>query len=135
VAAPRETPDSLIGRALETVKSRLTAPDPAKLAIDFEHSMRSATLRVWVDDAVVMNEALDGRVSREIAGLKVFKGRTSDTLDLAPGRHVVHVEVEWEGSAKSQTIAATFEAGKTRRLQVRLGSLGGLRRNLSLEWR
>jgi Protein kinase domain len=135
LASPSETPGSLIGRALERVKSGLAPPEPAQLAIDFEHSLKSGSLKVWVDDEIVMDEGLDGQVSREIAGFKFRKGRTSDTLELAPGRHVVRVEVEWEGSAKSQTIAGNFEAGKTRRLQARLGSLGGLRRNLSLEWR
>ncbi len=135
LASPTATPDSLLERALERVKSGLNAPEPAQLEIDFEHSLKSGTLRVWVDDSIAMDQSVDGRVSREIAGLKLRRGRASDTLELSPGRHVVRVEVEWEGSAKTQTIIGNFEAGKTRRLEVRLGSLGGLRRNLSLEWR
>jgi eukaryotic-like serine/threonine-protein kinase len=132
-AAPTATPESLIARAIERVTSGLG--EPAHLTIDFEHSLKSGRLKVWVDDEPVMDERIDGRVSKDIAGFKLRKGRKSDTLDIAPGRHVVRVDVEWEGSAKTQSITGNFEAGKTLRLEARLGSLGGLRRNLSLEWR
>jgi serine/threonine-protein kinase len=127
------TPESLIGRAIERVTSGLR--EPAHLEIDFEHSLKSGRLKVWVDDDPVMDERIDGRVSKDIAGFKLRKGRKSDTLDVSPGRHVVRVDVEWEGTAKTQTITGNFEAGKTLRLEARLGSLGGLRKSLSLEWR
>ncbi len=111
------------------------APAPARLMIDFEHSLKSGTLKVWVDEELVVEERLDGRVTREIGGLKFRKGRHSDSLELAPGRHLVRIEVEWEGSLKTESIGGNFEPGQTRRLEARMGSLGGLRRNLSLEWR
>jgi hypothetical protein len=90
---------------------------------------------VWIDDDSVMDERIDGRVAKDIGGFKLRKGRKTDTLDVSPGRHTVRVNVEWEGNAKTQTITGNFEAGKTLVLVARLGSLGGLRKSLSLEWR
>ncbi len=134
-ASPTPTPPSLIERALEGVTSALSAPDSAQLMIDFEHSLKSGTLKVWVDDEEVIDERLDGRVTRDIGGLKFRKGRHSDSLELAPGRHQVRVQVAWEGGSKTESIWGNFEPGQTRHLQARMGSLGGLRRNLSLDWR
>jgi Protein kinase domain len=133
IASPTPTPESLLKKAIQRVTSGLG--EPARLTIDFEHSMKSGTLKVWVDDDQVMDERIDGRVSKDIGGFKLRKGRKTDTLDLSPGRHLVRVDVEWEGNAKTQTITGNFEAGKMMVLEARLGSLGGLRRNLSLEWR
>jgi hypothetical protein len=132
---PSPSPEGLVQKTVERIASALSAPDPAHLEIDFEHSLRSGALRVWVDDDEVIEEQLDGRVTKDIGGLKLRKGRHSDSLELAPGRHVVRVQVTWEGGSKTESIAGKFEPGQTRRLEARMGSLGGLRRNLSLEWR
>jgi eukaryotic-like serine/threonine-protein kinase len=108
--------------------------DPAHLLINFEHSLKAGVLRVWVDDQPVIEEAFGGRVTREIGGIKLRKGRLSDALEVSPGRREVRVQVSWEDSAKTQRIFTNFKPGSTYRLKARLGSLGGLRKDLSLEW-
>ncbi|MGE0454433.1 MAG: serine/threonine-protein kinase [Vicinamibacteria bacterium] len=107
---------------------------PARLIVDFEHSLKSGTLRVWVDDDRVVEETIGGRVTRDIAGLKFRKGRLSDTLEVIPGRRLVRVQVAWDDNVKSESLYATFKPGETSRLRARLGSLGGLKKDLSLDW-
>jgi serine/threonine-protein kinase len=107
---------------------------PARLKIDFEHSLRAGTLRVWVDDESVIEEEFGGRVTREIAGFKLRKGRLSDALEVKPGRREVRVQVAWDDSTKTETTRYDFKAGGAYRLKAKLGSLAGIRRDLSLEW-
>ena len=110
------------------------AGEPARLLIDFEHSLKSGALRVWVDDTPVVEERLGGRVTKDIVGIQFRKGRHSDTLELTPGRHEVRVQVSWDDNFKTESIWGRFQPGSTRRLKAKLGGLGGLRKSLSLEW-
>src|SRR4029077_13212759 len=48
-----------------------SAGAPARLVLDFEHSLRSVTLRVWIDAELVLEKQLDSRVTKELAGLKL----------------------------------------------------------------
>ena len=52
-------------------------PAPAasgRLAIDFEHHLKSGRLRVWVDGDLVLEEELDARVTKKILSFNVRKG-------------------------------------------------------------
>jgi serine/threonine-protein kinase len=121
-AAPDRSPDA-------------AAEGPARLFIDFEHSLRAGVLRVWIDDESVIQEEFDGRVTKEIAGLKLRKGRLSDTLEVKPGRREVRVQVAWDDNTKTGIARTDFKPGSTYRLKARLGGLpGGIKRDLSLEW-
>jgi serine/threonine protein kinase len=114
-----------------------TAPDtPARLAIDFEHSLRRGTLRVWIDEALVLDEALEGRVTRKLASLRLRKGHLVEALEVAPGRREIRVQVAWESDSKTESTFANFAPGSTRRLAARFAGPGGLgvRRKLTLEW-
>jgi serine/threonine-protein kinase len=110
------------------------ADGPARLLVDFEHSLKSGILRVWVDDEEVLEEEFGGRVTKEIAGLKLRKGRLSEALEVKPGRRDVKVQVDWDDNTKVKTARSNFKPGTTYRLKAKLGSLGGLRKDLSLEW-
>lgn len=89
---------------------------------------------MWVDDQPVVEESFGGRVTKEIAGIKLRKGGLSDALDVTPGRREVRVQVAWEDNTKTESTFANFKSGATYRLKAKLGSLGGLRKDLSLEW-
>jgi serine/threonine-protein kinase len=120
--------------ALDRVGALFTRPDPAQLVIDFEHTLKTGTLRVWVDEKLVIEERLDSRITKSIAGLKLRKGRLQGSLDVNPGRHEVRVQVAWEDSRKTESIWANFKPGTKQELQARLRGIGGLR-DLSLKWR
>ena len=110
----------------------LAAGGPAHLDLQFEHPFKSGTLRVWVDDDLVVEEALSSRERRRLRVFKTRKGEESATLDLAPGEHVVRVTVESDDWTASRRIRGTFESGATRRLSAAVEGL--LRKELSLSW-
>ena len=64
---------------------------PATLALEFEHHLRRGHLQVWVDDARVVDQDFDGRVTRRIVGLELRKGVVQQQLTLSPGPHDVRV--------------------------------------------
>jgi hypothetical protein len=106
----------------------------ARLLIDFEHSLKSGLLRVWVDDQQVLEEPIGARVTREVAGIRFRKGRLSEALEVAAGRREIRVQVNWDDGTKTESAFANFKAGATRRLRVKFTNLAGLKRDLSLDW-
>jgi hypothetical protein len=122
------------GPAASRVTSLLTGRQPARVSLDFGHSLRSGMLRVWVDDEAMIEADLDSRVTKQIAGLKLRKGTWQDSFEVEPGRHEIRVRVSWGDNVKQESIWANFEAGSTRRLEARLRGVGGLQ-DLSLKWR
>ena len=116
----------------EAPRSAPTSAKRARLLIDFEHSLKSGTLRLWVDDTLLVQEDLEGRVTRDLIGLKLRTGGFEREVELEPGRRTVRVEVVWEDNKRSDTLSGTLRPGKSRRLEIRLGRL---RKNLSAEWK
>jgi serine/threonine-protein kinase len=141
--APAESPSAPVPRsevtpppptALDRVASLLAGPEAAQVSLDFEHSLKSGTLRVSVDDAVVIEADLDSRVTKRVAGLTLRKGGLRDSFRVKPGRHEVRVRVAWDDNVKSESIWANLQPGSNRRLEARLRGVGGLQ-DLSLKWR
>ncbi len=113
------------------------APDadrPAELVIDFEHSLKNGVLRVFIDELLIVDEPFGGRLTRKVVGLEMRKGQMSRTLEIRPGRRSVRVQVSWDKNVKNKRSETDFRPGVRMRLKARLGSLGGLRKDLSLEW-
>jgi hypothetical protein len=105
---------------------------PAYLAVDFDHHLRSGKLEVWVDDDLVLDEPIEGRVTQKVLSFRLRKGSVQETLEVSPGAHEVRVQVSWEGRRRSSRISGQFKAGITRRLDV---TVARLTRELSLDWR
>jgi len=132
VAALEGTPEPSPSSALDSLLSAIQGDKPAQLAIDFEHPLRSGTLRVWVDGEAVKEEKVGGRITKSIAGIKLRKGTYHDVIELAAGSHEIQVQVSWDGGERTERIAGTFKPGTIRRLDV---NLGRLLKDLTLEWR
>jgi len=105
---------------------------PGQLAIEFEHHLRHGNLQVWVDDARVVDEDFDGRVTRKLLSLVLRKGLVQQRLTLSPGRHDVRVDVRWDDNTKSARISGVFRPGAARQLDVQVSRIGG---KLSLAWK
>ncbi len=131
-ASPVAPPPAEPGTA--TTRARVVQPTlaPAQLAFDFEHFLKAGTLRIWVDDRLVVEEDIEGHVSKEIIGIKMRKGRVEDVLKVSPGKREVRVQVTWEDNSREERLLGTFKSGGTRHLEIRLGRL---LKNLSLEWK
>jgi serine/threonine-protein kinase len=111
---------------------RLLAPPPAQLEIAFEHPLRTGTLRIWVDDDMLLEEPLESRVVEDLKVFRVRKGRAEALLDVPPGERVVRVAVDGDGFSSSKRIRGTFESGARQRLEARVSGLLG--KELSLWW-
>jgi serine/threonine-protein kinase len=124
----------LFARLLTDGKSPVSvlAPPPATLEVDFEHSLREGTLRVYVDDDLALEEPLESYVSEDLVLLKLRKGRERVSIPVAPGARVVRIEVEGGGFSGSRRISGDFASGQSRRLNVRFGGL--LNRDLRVGW-
>jgi hypothetical protein len=123
------------GTASEESASVLRWPgteEPARLAIDFDHHLKSGTLEVWVDDMLVLEETIEGRVTQRVLSFRLRKGSVQQTLDVTPGPHEVRVQVSWDGRRRSARVSGMFTSGATRRLEI---SVARLTRELALDWR
>jgi hypothetical protein len=111
------------------------APPPAQLDVDLEHTLRSGTLRVFVDGELALEEPLESYVSEDLVLLKLRKGRERATVRVKPGEREVRVQLSGDGWSASRKLTGAFESGQTKRLLVRMGGLGGiLNKELRASW-
>jgi hypothetical protein len=106
-------------------------PVPSRVVVDFRYPIRNGTLRIWMDDEVVLGEAVRGRVDKDLLVVKLRSGVFTDVIKVEPGRHDFRVEVTWDDESRSERIPGRLLPGETYRLQIRLGRL---KKDLSLEW-
>ena len=116
----------------------LATPEPAaptvpraRLAIDFEHPLKSGTIRVWLGTTLIVDEALDGRVTRRLVAFKVRKGTFQEVVEVSPGRYTVTVEVKWDETRRLERISGNLRVGSPTHLKIRIGRL---RKDLSVDW-
>jgi serine/threonine-protein kinase len=110
----------------------VSAVEPGHLEIAFDHTLRSGTLRVYVDEEEVVEEEFSGKVTRKILNFRLRKGSTKQVLDIEPGEHVIRVEVVGSGFDGARRIRGTFKGGETRRLEATVDGL--IKKDLSLVW-
>ncbi len=121
--APVPTPDT---------EPAPTGQGPALLAVAFDHRLKSAVLKLWLDEELVLEEKLEGRVSKRILSFKLRKGSLDQMLEVEPGRHKLRVTVSWDDNSKSAWLSGTFLPGEKRTLEV---SQNLITKDLSLDWR
>ena len=126
-SGPAETPRA-------TPRPASSANQATLLSVEFEHSLKSGIFRVYVDNLRVIDEPFGGRITRKIAGMEMRKGFLAETLEITPGLRTVKVEVLWDDNVKTERSQTFFNPGSKLRLKAKLGSMGGLRKDLSLEW-
>ena len=107
-------------------------PAIGRLRIDFDHPLKAGTLKVWVDDEMVIEEKLGSIIEKKALVFRMRKGNFTDVLEVTPGWHQVTIEVAWDDNKKTEKIMGQFRGGITRTLDV---NLGRLRRDLDVEWR
>jgi hypothetical protein len=132
---PAAPPAAIAGAAARRGAVPAPAPDsdsPARMTVDFEHHMRSGSLKVWVDDTLVLDRPLEGRLAEKFGRVRLYKGRVLETLDVAPGRRTVRAEVAWDGKVRTARSAATFRPDAPRTLDIEVLRVLD---DLTLEWR
>jgi hypothetical protein len=121
------------GLRARLVSTALPVPPPAEIAFNVDHSLKNGTVRVFVDDALEIEEALEGRVVQRILSVEIRKGTLEKTFYVPAGEHVVRVQVEGDTFSISRRLTTTFESGARRRLRAEVGGL--LKKELTLYWR
>jgi serine/threonine-protein kinase len=105
---------------------------PARMEITLVHSLESGQVTVWVDDEVVLEQPIEGRVTRKLLNFRVYKGSFSGAVDVGPGEHSVRVEVTGQGFSESKRIRGGFASGMTRLLRAEVTAWP--KRDLQLSW-
>jgi serine/threonine-protein kinase len=105
--------------------------DAARLAIHFEHPIRTGTFRLWIDDELKLERMFSGRPKKLLA-VTAWSGEWRQTVDVRPGRRALRVQVRWDDNERTELIEGVFVAGETRAMDV---GVGRLRKDLSLDWR
>jgi hypothetical protein len=130
-AAATERTPPVQAAATETVEPAV-APAGTRMRLAVEHPLESGHLTLWIDGALRYESELKARTTRKGVVGRVPDGRLEESVEVAPGKHQIRVEVAWESNRKSETIVGTFEPNETRDLLVRVG---GLTKGLSLDWK
>jgi serine/threonine-protein kinase len=133
-AAPAPAPAPPPAASAGTRGARTPSPvvEPGRLAIEFDHHLKTGALRVWVDDELVLDDTLDAQVEKKVVLFRMRKGSYKEVLEVPAGAHRVRVQVRWDDNERTESIEGAFTSGSTRTLDV---SVGRLRKNLSLEWK
>ena len=107
------------------------AKDPARFAVEVEHSLKQGRLRLWVDGLLKLERRLGEGAVAKVA----MRPRTGAQalVALEPGTHEVAVEVAWGDKVRTEHVKTVFRAGESRVLTARIGGL--FKKNLSLRWR
>jgi serine/threonine-protein kinase len=113
-------------------KSPPAAKAPGQLAVHMEHHLKSGTVRVWLDEKLVVEEVLDARVTKKILFFNFRKGVVQEMLKVSPGKHDLRVQVKWDDNVETRRISGTFRPGATRHLEIGISRLGG---DLSVAWK
>ncbi|HEY6551793.1 MAG TPA: serine/threonine-protein kinase, partial [Vicinamibacteria bacterium] len=132
VASPPASPPPLPPPLAQTPPPPVPPAESARLALDFEYPLEDGHLTVWIDGALALDQELEGRPGKKLVAIKIHQGSLEKTLEVRPGRRRVRVRVAWDDNVREGTLSASFRAGSTRLMEVRLGRI---RKNLSLEWK
>lgn len=96
-------------------------PDPAHVALSVEHGFETATLKVWVDDTLVLDKALASTQTKTLLFIKRRKGAFVEVLEVLPGERRLRIEVMAGGLRRSAELRGAFKSDETRLLEVKLG--------------
>ena len=101
----------------------------AHLSLSVQHSVKKGRLRLWIDGRLALESELVSTAGRRLLVFRKHEGRLAKVFDVAPGDHLVRVEVEEDGQRRSAGLSGTFESRETRLLEVKVGG------NVGLKWK
>ena len=137
IPTPEPTPAKKVTRVPKTTRHEaerhsVIRPPQSGLRISLGQSLKRGRVRVWIDEALMLDDGLAGHSGKGLLAFKLQDGGYSRTLAVKPGEHVVRVGLDSGDDSWMESISGQFEGGVAHRLNASLGGL--LRRHLSLEW-
>jgi serine/threonine protein kinase len=112
--APIAQASASIPKAIGAIPAASAAvPADATLQIEIEHRFASATASVWVDDALVYTQSLQGDKKRRALFFKKVVGHQFQVVRVAPGKHQVRVRIQSDDNSydQSKISSTTFAPG------------------------
>ncbi len=108
-------------------------PAPALLEIEVEHKFAEAHLLIWVDDSLTYTHTLEGTDKKHLVVFHQVHGHEFHAMQLAPGTHLIRVQVSSgaAGGEQSATVTGEFVSGKEKMLHIVFTKQGKM--DLSLE--
>ena len=116
---PTASPGAAPGPTRPT-SSPVAAVRSARLGVEFEHQLKSGTLRLWVDGALRLTQKLSSKVQRKALLFETRKGRVQWQIALPPGTHEIRARVDWGGSSSTGRLQARLGEGERRLLGMEL---------------
>ena len=89
---------------------------PAKISFELRYPFGSGSLRVKLDDRVVLSQSLHGMPIRSGGVTSGFDGRFGTDLSIPAGDHVIQVEVRSGDTSFVESSRVQLRAGESRRL-------------------
>lgn len=88
------------------------APQPISLMVEFEYPFTEADATLWVDDKLVLKQALHGEEKKHALLFKRIEGRESKSIQVPLGQHTVHVRVHAADNSydQSESLTGMFDA-------------------------
>jgi hypothetical protein len=116
------------------IPTRIPAPEPtvpvlsisgsgrsARVTLDLKHPFASGSLRIKVDDRVVLANNISGMPTKVLGVIKGYDGRFGTDLVIPPGEHVIKVEVRSGASEFIESRNVKLSPGESRRLVALVG--------------
>ena len=99
--------------------------DGEALVFSFEHHVKSGTVRLWLDGAMLVDERLSGRVTQDLKVVKLRTAKLQKKLSVPAGTHQIRVEMRSGQDSRAKETTAIFRAGGTRRLEAGTNRITG----------
>ena len=93
----------------------------ARVTLDLTHPFGSGSLRVKVDDRVVLANSIGGMPRRVMGVAAGFEGRFGSELVIPPGNHIIRVEVRSGVAEFVESKTVRLQPGERRRLVAFVG--------------
>jgi Protein kinase domain len=129
---------AIVSIALLVVVFAFLSIGPAKttsrLEIQCAHSFLAADLFVWANDELVYERKLVGTIKNRLGFIKTVQGSFADSTTIAPGKHVIRVQVVSEQAGYDQTKQVEGELVEEGKKTLEIG-FAGRSNNLNLALR
>ncbi len=101
--------------------------DSSTMQVEIDHPFKDATAMIWLDNQLIYQKSLHGGLKKHAVLFREIQGHQSDSLQLAPGKHLVHVRIQTPDDAydQSKTLSAIFQQSGEMVLHIHCAKQGG----------
>jgi hypothetical protein len=96
------------------------------LEIEVEHKFAEAQLSLWIDDRLAYSHSLEGTDKKRLAVFHHVEGHEFHALQIAPGKHLLRVQITSSSKPSEQTasVEGDFGSGTEKLLRIQFAKSG-----------